>query len=237
MGWEMAGAAAVQGASGFFGTLAANKANRKLQEKQLNWNKEMWHMNNEYNSPASQMERFREAGLNTHLMYGQGNEGNAGGPPEGVAPPRMENLMQNVNPMETFLAFKKAKADIEQTKANTDWIKQQKTKSEYDVEKIHIETQLKKQELQIVTNELELQNMSVERLNQMVNEKVASIKEMREFIEMQEGMSKNEILKMEKEQRQKLLQWFEVNNLGKLAPILLPIIQGVTGINLTGGKK
>lgn len=31
---------------------------------------------NEYNSPASQMERFRDAGLNPHLIYSQGSAGN-----------------------------------------------------------------------------------------------------------------------------------------------------------------
>jgi len=38
---------------------------------------EFWGMQNEYNSPAKQMERFQAAGLNPHLIYGQGNSGNA----------------------------------------------------------------------------------------------------------------------------------------------------------------
>lgn len=35
------------------------------------WSLDDWNRNNEYNSPASQMERFRKAGLNPNLMYGQ----------------------------------------------------------------------------------------------------------------------------------------------------------------------
>jgi len=35
---------------------------------------------NEYNSPKNQMARFQEAGLNTNLMYGQGNPGNQSAP-------------------------------------------------------------------------------------------------------------------------------------------------------------
>lgn len=31
---------------------------------------------NSYNSPAAQMARYRQAGLNPHLIYGQGNPGN-----------------------------------------------------------------------------------------------------------------------------------------------------------------
>lgn len=34
-----------------------------------------WEMQNEYNSPRAQMQRYQEAGLNPHLIYGQSNEG------------------------------------------------------------------------------------------------------------------------------------------------------------------
>ena len=59
-------------------TIAANKA-----EAELAWqrNQQMWHMQNLYNSPEAQMRRFKEAGLNPHLIYGQGTPGNAVGPP------------------------------------------------------------------------------------------------------------------------------------------------------------
>lgn len=56
-----------------------NKRNKKWAEQR--YEKERadaladWHMMNEYNSPAQQMKRFREAGLNPHLIYGQQNEG------------------------------------------------------------------------------------------------------------------------------------------------------------------
>lgn len=38
---------------------------------------EFWHMQNAYNSPEEQMKRFTAAGLNPHLIYGQGTPGNA----------------------------------------------------------------------------------------------------------------------------------------------------------------
>lgn len=47
---------------------------------------EMWHMQNAYNSPAEQMKRFGAAGLNPHLIYGQGSAGNASSPPQYNAP-------------------------------------------------------------------------------------------------------------------------------------------------------
>ena len=49
----------------------ANAANERLS-----W--DMWHATNRYNHPKNQMARFREAGLNPNLIYGQMNN---------VAPP------------------------------------------------------------------------------------------------------------------------------------------------------
>lgn len=59
-------------------TIAANKAEAELAyQRQV----EMWHMQNAYNSPAEQMKRFGAAGLNPHLIYGQGSSGNASSAP------------------------------------------------------------------------------------------------------------------------------------------------------------
>lgn len=64
--------------------------NRQFEREMsdLKWSRdlEMWNMQNAYNSPTSQMERFREAGLNPNLMYGQGNSGNASSLPSYQAP-------------------------------------------------------------------------------------------------------------------------------------------------------
>lgn len=64
-------------------TIAAQKAEAELAyQRQV----QMWHMQNAYNSPAEQMKRFGAAGLNPHLIYGQGNPGNAQGTPQYQAP-------------------------------------------------------------------------------------------------------------------------------------------------------
>lgn len=63
------------------GALAQSSTNRRTRE----WNEKMyerqrndalsdWRMQNEYNSPTAQMQRFRDAGLNPNLIYGQTNE-------------------------------------------------------------------------------------------------------------------------------------------------------------------
>lgn len=46
---------------------------KELMNKQYNAQLQMWNRQNEYNSPAAQMQRLREAGLNPALVYGNGN--------------------------------------------------------------------------------------------------------------------------------------------------------------------
>ncbi len=65
-----------------------NRGNMALAQYQYEKNLEAWNMQNEYNSPASQMARFRAAGLNPNLIYGSGsaNSGNATSVPQYSAP-------------------------------------------------------------------------------------------------------------------------------------------------------
>lgn len=65
--------------------IIAGKMNRKTrawQEKmthrQREWALQDWDMQNKYNSPAMQMQRLKEAGLNPHLVYGNGAAQNTG---------------------------------------------------------------------------------------------------------------------------------------------------------------
>lgn len=79
----IAGASSVIGTGlNAIATGISNKKNRKFQEqmyeRQFQDNINFWNMQNAYNSPERQMERFKAAGLNPNLIYGQGNAGNAG---------------------------------------------------------------------------------------------------------------------------------------------------------------
>lgn len=55
----------------------AFKRSKELMKEQREWDKKMWDYQNAYNTPLEQMKRYKEAGLNPALMYGQGNPGNA----------------------------------------------------------------------------------------------------------------------------------------------------------------
>jgi len=60
-----------------FATGNMNKKSRafatQMYERQKYDNLNFWNMQNEYNSPAAQMQRFTDAGLNPALIYGQQN--------------------------------------------------------------------------------------------------------------------------------------------------------------------
>lgn len=74
---------------GLFGlksTDSANNANMELAKYKYDRDLEMWNKQNEYNTPAAQMQRFAQAGLNPNLIYGRGEGGNAGSAPEFEAP-------------------------------------------------------------------------------------------------------------------------------------------------------
>lgn len=63
------------------------KMNKYMAEWQNEVNKENWRMQNAYNSPSAQMERYRQAGLNPNLVTGSSNSsGNAGSIPAFDAP-------------------------------------------------------------------------------------------------------------------------------------------------------
>lgn len=80
-GWFAAGAAGLS----LIGSAITGKKNREFQKEQnqldRDWEQHMynvqrqdalsdWHMQNLYNHPLSQMQRFRDAKLNPHLIYG-----------------------------------------------------------------------------------------------------------------------------------------------------------------------
>lgn len=93
------GAAALMGAlpavgnvvSGLFGASAqssANAAQIEIANKQMQWQSEenqkqrdyqteMWNKNNAYNTPAMMMQRYRQAGLNPYLVSGESGQGQA----------------------------------------------------------------------------------------------------------------------------------------------------------------
>lgn len=97
-----------EAALGYFGNLMRQKHEERMAQEQRDYNLEMWKRQNEYNSPAAQIERLKAAGLNPHLLYGQGVRaatGQADAVP-GYEQPGSVDPFQGVNPFKNYQSFK-----------------------------------------------------------------------------------------------------------------------------------
>lgn len=68
-----AGVAGLQGAMDFGQAMWQNVQNKKAATKAYDREIALWNMNNEYNTPAMQVQRLKDAGLNPALVYGTGS--------------------------------------------------------------------------------------------------------------------------------------------------------------------
>lgn len=104
------GGAAISAIGNFFGNRSNRKASREAFEReskfareerlaQQQWIEQMYERNNSYNSPAAQMQRLKDAGLNPDLMYSRGDVGNATAP---EAPTQAPTPRYNVIPTNTY---------------------------------------------------------------------------------------------------------------------------------------
>lgn len=64
----------------FIGQARQETANMDIAKYQAAANERYMDKYNAYNTPANQMQRFEDAGLNKHLIYGQGSPGNQSSP-------------------------------------------------------------------------------------------------------------------------------------------------------------
>lgn len=131
------GAAAISAAGGAANAFAQGKMNKKSMEfsremyqTQKADNLAFWNMQNEYNSPEAQMQRFTDAGLNPNLIYGQSNASGPISTPD-VQKPQFEStrpgdivpaVLSGID-LVTNLEMKQAQTD--NIKAQNDVIRQQ----------------------------------------------------------------------------------------------------------------
>lgn len=83
-------------------SLAANAINNHRMMRNF-------YENRNYNTPASQMSRFRQAGLNPHLIYTQTNES---APPPNTNPADLSSLGNAATELSEYQNIKKSKAEV-----------------------------------------------------------------------------------------------------------------------------
>lgn len=82
-----------------------NRANIQMQNLAFQQNKEMVNLQNQYNTPLSQMQRYKDAGLNPNLIYGQGTPGNQSQIAQYQAPRMESNVRPHVDPMSMLMNY------------------------------------------------------------------------------------------------------------------------------------
>lgn len=98
-------------------------------ELAFNREKEMWNMQNAYNSPKEQMKRYQDAGLSPYLIYGQGTPGNAtsspsysptkASKPQTLTPPQLPTFKSSLPTNLNVLEGRQILANIRNIDANT----------------------------------------------------------------------------------------------------------------------
>lgn len=78
--WGQVGAQAAGGIFGWMGAKKQHERNLELAKFQADANERYLQQQLDWDSPVNQMKRFKEAGVNPHLIYGQGSPGNQGQP-------------------------------------------------------------------------------------------------------------------------------------------------------------
>lgn len=125
-----------------FNAFSQNKTNkrqerfaREMYAKQRADSLSDWNMQNAYNDPSAQMSRLQNAGLNPHLVYGNGADAQSQGAPKPVSshsanfrPPQMDFGSVISNALNT----KQLQSNIAQTDAQTDLIKQNTEAKKFD---------------------------------------------------------------------------------------------------------
>lgn len=96
-------------------------ANKEMAEYAYSKDLEMWNLQNQYNTPEMQMQRFKAAGLNPNLIYGQGSPGNSTTMPKYQAP-RMDYSYEPLQVPDMISRYQ----DLAMKSAQLDLLKEQK---------------------------------------------------------------------------------------------------------------
>lgn len=125
----------------------SNEYNVAMSEKAYAQNMEMLKYQNAYNSPEQQMARFKAAGLNPNLIYGQGNSGNMQSAPQmsyqSAVVPESPNMTAAINSsiqqgmamrmQAAQLKLMESQANLTDAKVNESGIKQELMQAQTDL--------------------------------------------------------------------------------------------------------
>lgn len=188
--------------------------NLNLAKQQNQWNIDQWNRENEYNTPLAQMSRYKDAGLNPDLMYGQQNlsaaspemtAGEPGSPmdysPVANGPTIGEAASIAANSRLTNAQAKLAESQANKVDAetvgqtiNNDWLpkllKGQTEINEADVKQRLADAGLKGKQIEVAVEQIKVMQQSVKESQQKIND-LQSQMENRTFQQVQAMLEYN----------------------------------------------
>lgn len=142
-----------------------HKADRKFNAEQARLQREfqekMWNQANEYNLPINQMERFKAAGLNPNLIYGDGATtlaAHIGSAASASAPSDSIKYPDVVAPMLAAVQAKKTMAETDYIEAEELKARQEAKKVTEETENLWIDRLFKRDSYQLRLDQLEAEN-------------------------------------------------------------------------------
>lgn len=146
MGWLAAASNLIGTGISAISTADQNKKSRRWSRSQ--WGREQteswkkWVAENNYNHPREQMKRFKEAGLNPNLIYGQSNQGGSVGGQSGADTPQFNSPdMSGISSaVDSFYDTDVKKATADNLREQKEVIKTQKNLNLAQIEKTLTET-------------------------------------------------------------------------------------------------
>lgn len=127
-----------------FGTaMWQNTQAKKAATTAYNREVELWRMNNEYNTPAAQIQRLKDAGLNPALIYGTGSSVATGVSKAAHAPQASTPSRPNID----FLGALSMGQDIKMKQAQTANIEKQNEIITQRLDNLRVEGRIKRHNL------------------------------------------------------------------------------------------
>ena len=208
---------------------------------------ELWNMQNAYNTPKQQMQRFKEAGLNPNLIYKQSNESAPIRSTDYVAPQLNEGLLdvlgksnaievQDLNKESMKLRNQNQELQNDILRAQAEDLKQkpaiQNTLSQASYDNLVEGTNLKRQERsqRDTTNPLEV--IKMERQNKILDEQFKGLSQNNQFQKLSQPIQL-QIAKATKENLGKIGTGLDTTN--QLKAFELKMRESLDQLNLGSG--
>lgn len=123
--------------AGFLGANQQKKSNMELAAFQHQQNMELLKYQLDYNTPKAQMARFKDAGLNPNLVYGQGSSGNMSSAPQypDVGRVDYQGVLADLGTKVQQSRLMSAQTDLTKTKVVESGIKQDLNKAQTELVK------------------------------------------------------------------------------------------------------